>query len=152
MDADCLIKLTKAGLKDLVADKYEVFIPLAVKREVVDAGKAKGCPDAVIVEKNLAARKLSLSDTSDAFQDGDTAVSALFQTTEYDAVATDDSKLIRRLKMTNIPHMLPSIIILQLHREAQISRELALKCIDDLAPHISEEEFSTVKLIIEARR
>jgi len=68
MDADCLIKLTKAGLKGLVADKYEVFIPLAVKREVVDAGKAKVCPDAVIVEKNLAARKLSLSDTSDAFR------------------------------------------------------------------------------------
>jgi hypothetical protein len=39
MDADCLIKLTKAGLKELVATRYSVSIPEPAKREVVDAGK-----------------------------------------------------------------------------------------------------------------
>ena len=41
MDADCLIKLTKAGLKELVTTKDSVSIPEQVKREVVDAGKKK---------------------------------------------------------------------------------------------------------------
>ena len=27
MDADCLIKLVRAGLKDLVGNKYTIFIP-----------------------------------------------------------------------------------------------------------------------------
>ena len=52
MDADCLIKLTKAGLKELVAKKDSVSIPEPVKREVVDAGKKKQCSDAIAVEKN----------------------------------------------------------------------------------------------------
>ena len=38
MDADCLIKLTKAGLKGMVAEANALFIPAAVKREVVDTG------------------------------------------------------------------------------------------------------------------
>lgn len=54
MDADCLIKLTKAGLKELVGRHDTVVIPSAVEKEVVDAGKAKGCTDAFIVEKNVA--------------------------------------------------------------------------------------------------
>ena len=43
MDADCLIKLTKAGLKELIAENATISIPETVKREVVDAGKIKGC-------------------------------------------------------------------------------------------------------------
>ena len=36
MDADCLIKLTKAGLKETVCQSDTVFIPAIVVREVVD--------------------------------------------------------------------------------------------------------------------
>jgi len=56
MDADCLIKLTKAGLKDLVGSKDVIFIPQVVQKEVVDAGKEKQCADAFLVEKNIEAR------------------------------------------------------------------------------------------------
>ena len=38
MDADCLIKLTKAGLKELIAGDAAISIPETVRREVVDAG------------------------------------------------------------------------------------------------------------------
>jgi hypothetical protein len=51
MDADCLIKLTKAGLKELICQHEKIFIPAGVKREVVDAGKSKGYADADLVEK-----------------------------------------------------------------------------------------------------
>ena len=52
MDADCLIKLTKAGLKELIAGNASICIPEIVEQEIVDAGKRKGCPDAFAVEKN----------------------------------------------------------------------------------------------------
>lgn len=31
MDSDCLIKFTKAGLKELIVEHYEVFIPSTVE-------------------------------------------------------------------------------------------------------------------------
>ena len=49
MDADCLIKLTKAGLKEFICQHDQIAIPRIVKREVVDAGKMKGYPDADLV-------------------------------------------------------------------------------------------------------
>ena len=53
MDADCLIKLTKAGLKERVCQAFSLCIPRRVKEEVVDNGKAKELPDAVIIDDNI---------------------------------------------------------------------------------------------------
>ena len=55
MDADCLIKLTKAGLKEFICKQEKIVIPGTVKREVVDAGKSKGHPDAELIEENIRA-------------------------------------------------------------------------------------------------
>ena len=33
MDSDCLIKLTKAGLKEYICQEYEITIPAVVKKE-----------------------------------------------------------------------------------------------------------------------
>lgn len=67
MDSDCLIKFTKAGLKGLVADKNVVIIPDIVRQEAVAAGKTKGCGNALVVEKNIQARKISLQEASQLF-------------------------------------------------------------------------------------
>lgn len=61
MDADCLIKQSKAGLKELAVVHDTVVIPEIVKREVVEAGKEKGHPDAALLEGNIAAKKLQLA-------------------------------------------------------------------------------------------
>ncbi|MCD4788258.1 MAG: hypothetical protein K8R09_08570 [Desulfobacterales bacterium] len=63
MDADCLIRLTKAGLKDFVGNRDTIFIPDVVQKEVVDAGKEKGCPDAFIVKKNIKANIIGSTGT-----------------------------------------------------------------------------------------
>ena len=67
MDADCLIKLTKAGLKETVCQSDTVFIPAIVVREVVDAGKIKGCSDAFAVEKNISLNLISKYQTKALF-------------------------------------------------------------------------------------
>lgn len=56
MDADCLIKLTKAGLKEPVCTAWRVCIPPTVRRETILA--APGRPDAVRIRANIAAEHL----------------------------------------------------------------------------------------------
>ena len=151
MDADCLIKLTKAGLKELVGKKNSIFIPEAVKREIVDAGKEKGCHDAFVVEKNIDANMITIVADSSSYLKGDQALIAHSQQENYDAVATDDAKLVRRLRLYGIPFILPGLILYQLHRDREIDGKRALSALHQLEEFISEDEFSTVRLLMEKK-
>ncbi len=149
MDADCLIKLTKAGLKDFVGNKYIIFIPEVVKTEVVDAGKKKGCPDAVMVENNIKTNVITMVKSSSNHIRGDEALIALFMDEKYDAVATDDVKLTHRLKIHSIPFILPGLIIYKLMQDNIIDKKTGLWALNQLAEFISKDEFSTVRLLME---
>jgi rRNA-processing protein FCF1 len=152
MDADCLIKLTKAGLKKLVVNHNTVVIPETVKKEVVDAGKQKGYPDAALVEKNIAAKRLQVTGRASSERTGDEALARAFQSGRYDAVATDDRKLIRALKAADVPFVLPGIILYSLQQRGLVNQETALRGLDQLSHFISEEEYSTVRLLLEERK
>ncbi len=151
MDADCLIKLTKAGLKELIASHETIMIPEMVRREVVDAGKAKGCYDAVLVEKNVAAKTIQIAKEPSSQETGDETAIATLQAGRYDAVATDDRKLIRSLKAANLPFVPPAVILYSLKQRGLINQETALKGLENLAPFISDEEYSTVRLLLEEK-
>ena len=151
MDADCLIKLVKAGLKELVVSHDTVVIPELVKKEVVDAGKEKGHPDATLVEKNIAAKRLQVARRTSSERTGDEALVRTFQSGRYDAVATDDRKLIRLLKAAGVPLVLPGIILHSLQQRGLINRESALTGLDQLSGFISDEEYSTVRLLLEGK-
>jgi rRNA-processing protein FCF1 len=151
MDADCLIKLVKAGLKESVLAHDTVVIPEVVKKEVVDAGKEKGHPDAALVEKNIAAKRLQVVGRASSAATGDEALLKTFQTGKYDAAATDDRKLIRLLKAAGVPFVLPAMILLLLRQRKLLDRETALRTLDQLSHFISDEEYSTVKLLLEEK-
>jgi len=51
---------------------------------------------------------------------------ALFHGDEYDAVATDDTKLARKFRMRNIPHVLPALLLYRLWRQKVITKDVAL--------------------------
>jgi len=149
MDADCLIKLTKAGLKELVANKISITIPAVVQKEVVHSGKEKGCADATVVEDNIDAGMIAITESGSEYGSGDDALIALFQKESYDAVATDDAKLTRQLRIKSIPFILPGVVIYKLFRDNLINRKSALRALRQLAEFISEDEFSTVRLLME---
>ena len=148
MDADCLIKLTKAGLKELIAKSSVISITEEVRREVVDAGKVKECADAYAVEENIASGMIEVIESRLDFAKGDLALIALFEKERYDAVATDDAKLTRTLKAHGIRFILPGLIIHQLQKEGQIDSETGLWALNRLAGFISEDEFSMTKLLM----
>jgi rRNA-processing protein FCF1 len=148
MDADCLIKLTKAGLKELICQFFEITIPSIVKLEAVDAGKAKNCEDAHIIEKNIDAKKLVVIASPVNFENGDSAIIQMFDKEKYAFVATDDAKLTRRLKIHGIPFVLPGLLIYHLIHNGLIGNQQAERFLLQLAPFISKDEYSTVKLLI----
>jgi rRNA-processing protein FCF1 len=152
MDADCLIKLTKAGLKEFICNQEKITIPGTVKREVVDTGRSKGHPDAELIEKNIdlglitVAKERALNHVK-----GDQALVAMFKRARFAAVATDDAKLIRILRASGIPFVLPALLIYSIHRRGLIDQAKALNWLDRLSPFISEEEYSVTKLLLEER-
>ena len=152
MEADCLIKFTKAGLKELVAIKNSVFIPEPVKREVVDAGKKKQCSDAFAVEKNIELQMISVIEASVQVGKGDQALIAIFRKEDYDAIATDDTKLCRQLKALNIPFILPALVLYRFYIESKIDFKKVLWALQQLSEFISEDEFSTVRLLVEKKK
>ena len=152
MDADCLIKLTKAGLKELVVIKYSVFIPEPIKREVVDAGKKKDCADAFAVEKNIESKLIAVIDAPVKVEKGDQALIAVYRNEDYDAIATDDVRLSHYLKALNIPFILPGLIVYRLLKDGKIDYKTTLWALYQLSEFISEDEFATVRLLMEKEK
>jgi len=152
MDADCLIKLTKAGLKEFICRHGKIAIPATVKREVVDVGKSKGHTDADLVDKNLRNGLIALAKESTLNHvKGDPALVATFKHGRYVAVATDDAKLMRILRAAGIPFMPPALLIYMVYTKGLIDRATALNWLDRLSPFISEDEYSMTNLLLEER-
>ena len=151
-DADCLIKLTKAGLKEDVCQHFQLMIPVAVEREVVDAGKAKGWPDADSIEKNIRKDLLKVTkEKASGRIGGDQTLVEISQKGRYDIVATD-AKLVRILRSAGIPFIIPGLLIYSLFRKGEIGVDVALNWLERLSPFVSNEEYSTVRLLLEERR
>lgn len=152
MDSDCLIKLTKTGLKEPICKQYDIVIPFIVKKEVVDAGKSKGLSDAESVDKNIQDGIIHVvGKESLAHIKGDKALIEIFRQGEYDSIATDDAKLIKILKSTGIPFVLPGLLIYSLYHKDIIDRMTALNWLEKLSAFISEDEHSMIKFLLEGK-
>lgn len=151
MDADCLIKLTKAGIKESVCCHYETFIPEIVQQEVVNTGKTRGHPDADLVAKNIEAGIIKIAKGSSSYIKGDQALIEIFREGGYDQVATDDAKLTRLLGLTAVPFVFPGLLIYSLYQRGLIDRTAALNWLDKLSAFISDDEYGAVKLLLEEK-
>lgn len=152
MDADCLIKLIKAGLKESICEQFEIFVPFIIKKEVVDAGKTKELPDAKLAEKNIEKGIISVvGKQSSVRMKGDQALIENFKQGEYNAIATDDAKLTRLLRATGIPYILPGFFIYSLYQRKIIDGKIALKWLEDLSNFVSEDEYSMIRFLLEGK-
>jgi len=146
MDSDCLIKVVKSSLKEIVCRSFAVTIPPAVKREVVD--EAGEQPDAILVMKNIQKKLLTVSASSKSASKGEEAVFEVFQSSRYDAICSDDKRFIKRLRLYGIPYMTPAVLVAMMLKKAKISEEEALAKLESLAPMISDDEYLTVKAFL----
>ena len=152
MDADALIKIAKVSLKELIVSNISVHIPNAVKEESVDEGKARGYPDALLIEKNLQAGKISVvktkrnktdeSITKDLQLTGGEADSLnLFHQGEYDTIVSDDQRFLELVDSLGIPFLTPAALLFHLYKQGIISGADARRYMEKLRPMISNEEY-----------
>lgn len=146
MDADCLIKLTKAGLKEQVCEAWQVVIPLIVQRETVV--HAPRLPDAVRIKQNISAGRIAVNETNGRAAKGEEAALRLYQDGGFDAVASDDARFIRQLRGLGVPYAVPAVIIVRLCREGTLTSDLARKALAALRPHISSDQHAAALLMI----
>jgi len=147
MDADCLIKLTKANLKELVCSAIAVVIPVAVKMEVVD--NAGPHPDAEMIQGNIKSKQLTVKGGQAGHYEGEEAALDLFRRGSYDALCSDDRRFIRRLRILNIPYITPAVFVAVLLKQGRLTAMEAAEKLELLAPYISDDEYATVRLVIE---
>jgi len=156
MDSDCLIKLTKAGAKEAVAAAAVVCIPVLVRKETVDQSVAQGFQDAAAIRSNIdqgrlqviaagaAASRIAMPATK-----GETEVVAAFAGGNFDVIASDDRRFLRKLSAANIPFLTAATCILYAHKAGKLDHEEALALLAALRPYISGEEYSITKLYLE---
>lgn len=138
MDSDALIKLTKSGAKELIAEYFEVAIPKRVYEETVI--EAEGYPDAEEIDKNVKARKIDVKEATNASR-GEMAVLYLYERGDYDLLVSDDNRFLKHLNANGIPYLTPPFLIIYLLHEGVLSKSYAEKYIDDLKMYISEDEY-----------
>ncbi|MBE8539949.1 hypothetical protein [Geoglobus acetivorans] len=62
-DSDALIKLTKAGLKELIVTNLDIAIPKRVYEETVKIPRGRRFPDAEEIEGNVNSGKIQVNET-----------------------------------------------------------------------------------------
>jgi hypothetical protein len=157
MDSDCLIKLTKAGAKEFVLLAMEVHIPQLVKKETVDEVKERGYQDALIIEKNIESNTLHVvkhrgrSLTTIPSTKGEMEVISLYLEGSYNAIASDDSRFLKKLETANIPYLTPSACVVYLYTCGRVGKSEVLHILEDMKPFISKEEYMISKFYLEGR-
>jgi len=149
MDSDCLIKITKAGLKECMVQHFHITLPKIVEVEVVDSGMVKNLPDAIIVRENIKQKKLHVDLAKKYFKNGDEAVCELYDHNKFKAVATDDAKLIKFLHSLNIPYIVPAALLYSLFKHKKITKQKCLEFLNKLKPFINIDEYSSVRILLE---
>lgn len=147
MDADCIIKLAKSNLKELVCKNFTVIIPEVVKEEVID--KAQGQPDAVVIKGNIEKNLLTISKVPSSVHRGEDAVFRVFQRGRFDAICSDDKRFIKRLRLFDIPYITPSVFIVLLLKGGKLTVKEASKKLESVSPFVSDDEYNAIKLILD---
>jgi len=150
MDSDCLIKLTKAGLKEDLCGAFSISITGRVHEEVVERGRDKGRDDAFLVEENIAKGRIRIerADRPEG-RPGEAEAVALFLEGGFDAIGSDDRRFLGKLRISGIPYVTPAVCVALLAKERKWKLSPALSKLESLSPWISDEEYRTVKLFLE---
>lgn len=147
MDADCLIKLTKSKIKELVCKNFSVVIPQIVKEEITYNTQEHF--DAMIISENIENKLITINTMSSSSKKGEDAIFSIFQQGEYDAICSDDKRFIRRLRFFNIPYITPAVFIALLLKKGKLTGKEAREKLDCLSSFVSDEEYNVIKAFLE---
>jgi hypothetical protein len=152
MDADSLIKLTKAKAKEVILKNIAVYIPPKIVEETVEIPKEEGYPDAFLIEENLKKGLLEVGEIEEKgevdemidrlrIRGGEADVFRLYKSGDVDAISSDDGKFLEILDVLDIPYLTPSALIIHLFKRKVLSKIEAETYINKLKEMSSDEEY-----------
>lgn len=157
MDSDCLVKLTKAGAKEVVVSAIEVHIPVLVKKETVDQVRKRNYRDTAVIEENISKKALHVVKHQGKnpiivpAAKGEAEVISLYLEGGYDAVASDDKKFLKKLTAANIPYLTPSACLILLFNTGDLRKEKALELLNNMKPLIGKDEYAITRYYLEGK-
>jgi rRNA-processing protein FCF1 len=125
---------------------WEVCMPAMVRRETVE--RAPALPDAMRIRDNIASGRLTVVAGGADAKRGEDEVLQLYKAGGFDAVATDDVRFIRRLRVLGVPYAVPGVIVVKLRQSGALSADEAEKALAALRPHISSEEHAVAQVVL----
>ncbi len=144
MDSDSLIKLTKAGAKEIILNNIEVLITPSVMNETT---KNKDMfPDALKIHENINKSLLKVKNPVNSsfvkslgIKGGEAQVLMLHDSSS--AISSDDSKFLNLLDNLNIPYLTPASVIVLLVKKGAIKKDESKKLLGNLKELVSDEEY-----------
>jgi predicted nucleic acid-binding protein len=161
MDTDAIVKLTKAGAKEVVAAEHILLLSPEVAREAIDQGKLGGHADAVLIEENVRIGRVSPKAGRNVargeaiiralrLSGGEAGALRLYLTARADAVVTDDRTFVRAIRSVQVPTVSSSGVLLDLVERKQLGPEEGLRLLAALRPMISPESYFAARAAMEA--
>ena len=149
MDADCLIKLTKAQLKEEVCAAFDVTVPARVIEEVMVAPDQH--PECAVIQRNLERGLLAGLPDAKHHARGDEALLAVSgDSGEFAAIASDDKRFIRQLRLLGKPYLTPAVMVLWMVKHGRLQADAGLAALVRLAPMISDAEVALVRIRLQS--
>ncbi len=156
LDSDALIKLTRAGIKELLVTTFSVCVPPAVVAETTSMMTRYA--DAVTIRQNIDSGRLKPVPVPKEpcpklvlFKGGDRDVAHCALAGGFAAVVTDDAYLLEKLKALGVSVTVPAAMVLAAGRKNRLPVEEVFSYLASLQPYISEDEYTTYRLILEGR-
>lgn len=144
MDSDSLIKLTKAGAKEIVLNNMEVYIPTLVMSETTQ--NKKKFSDALKIQENINRGLLMVKNPSESsfvkslgIKGGEAQVLMLHDSSSV--ISSDDAKFLNFLENLNIPYLTPASVIVFLLKKRAIRKEESRRLLGNLKEFVSDEEY-----------
>jgi hypothetical protein len=159
MDTDAIVKLTKAGAKEVISKAHEIVLAPAVQREAIDQGKAGGHGDALLIERNVKGGRVATREGRRMPQaeailadlrlaPGEEDALRLYLTARADVVVSDDGSFLKKLRSLRIPRLTPASLLVEMVRDRSLTQAEGLRLLDQLAPMIAEDEYYIAKNVI----
>lgn len=156
-DSDSLIKITKAGLKELIVDNFKVIIPLEIKKECVEQSQTR--PDGVIINKNIENGKIEVKQTKRSqktendiqrldLRGGEQDVYRLNTQIKYDLISSDDKKFLNILHFLGAKAVTPATLLILLNKRNKLNKIQTIGYLEKLKEHISYQEYELCKVEI----
>lgn len=156
LDADGLIKLTKADILEKIVEILNCNISQEVFTESVEEGKKLLFEDAFKIEELIQNKKIKVHATEkkefsdlDGFGKGERTSLELYYQIHAQAIISDNQRFLKELEKKQVPFTTPAGILQALYWNKKLNKSETLNALEKMKPLIQSEIYISLKKEVE---